>query len=167
MHIWYLIVTLGIAALDKGLITVQKADEQDGLAAYRESFAQSYQNRLKAFQKVEESMLANPARYRDIVLEPPMPPNALQPYTADLYGLDHAKRDCRFEMIKIVREVGTSPKEVCVSSSANCSVRLGQGCQSGSADRHGSHTHLAIHCTQHLQKAGAGKHTSMHLTTHG
>lgn len=145
-------------------MTVQKADEQDGLAAYRESFAQSYQKRLKAFQEAEKSVLANPARYRDIVLESPMPPNALQAYTADLYGLDHAKRDCRFEMIKIVREVGTPPKEVCVLSSANYSIRLGQGCQSGSADRHGSLAHLAIHCTQHLQKAGAGKHTSLHLT---
>ncbi|KAF4943986.1 hypothetical protein FSARC_14799 [Fusarium sarcochroum] len=94
-----------IAAVDKGLMTVKKAEEQDGLSSYRESFAQSYQKRLEAFQEAQKSVLANPGQYRDIVLEPPMPSNALQPYTGDLYGLDHAKRDCRFEMIKIVREV--------------------------------------------------------------
>nr|RBQ86854.1 hypothetical protein FVER53263_13019 [Fusarium verticillioides] len=94
-----------IAAVDKGLMTVKKAEEQDGLATYRESFAKSYEERLKAFKEAEKTMLENPSQFRDIVLEPPMPANALQPYTADLYGLDHAKRDCRFEMIKIVREV--------------------------------------------------------------
>ncbi|KAF4946253.1 hypothetical protein FGADI_11330 [Fusarium gaditjirri] len=96
---------VGIAAVDKGLMTVKKAEEQDGLATYRESFAKSYEERLKAFKEAEKTMLENPSQFRDIVLEPPMPANALQPYSADLYGLDHAKRDCRFEMIKIVREV--------------------------------------------------------------
>lgn len=37
--------------------------------------------------------------------EPPMPPNELVPYKGTIFGLDKARRDCRFEMIKIVREV--------------------------------------------------------------
>lgn len=41
--------------------------------------------------------------------EPPMPPNDLVPYEADIFGLEDARRDCRFEMIKIVREVGSAP----------------------------------------------------------
>lgn len=35
----------------------------------------------------------------------PLPPNALVPYPCDIFGLEKARRDCRFEMIKIVREV--------------------------------------------------------------
>ncbi|KAH0174052.1 hypothetical protein KCU67_g971, partial [Aureobasidium melanogenum] len=103
-YIWSLIQER-IGALDKGLSKVQRAEEEDGLATYRASFAQSYKERLELFQKAEKTIQENPSKYRDVVVEPPMPPNALQAYTADLYGLDHAKRDCRFEMIKIVREV--------------------------------------------------------------
>lgn len=98
--------------MDKGLVTVKKADEQDGLAAYRDRFAQSYQKRWDMYKEAEKSVLANPERYRDIVLEPPMAPNALQAYPADLFGLDYAKCDCRFEMIKIVREVGAPERNV-------------------------------------------------------
>ena len=39
-------------------------------------------------------------------LDPPFPPNDLVPYCANVIGLDKACKDCRFEMIKIVREVG-------------------------------------------------------------
>ncbi|THV02549.1 hypothetical protein K435DRAFT_345614 [Dendrothele bispora CBS 962.96] len=48
--------------------------------------------------------------------EPPMPPNKLQPYKASIFGLDKARRDCRFEMIKIIREVDAvaeDPKVAC------------------------------------------------------
>ncbi|KAJ7700955.1 hypothetical protein B0H16DRAFT_1332585 [Mycena metata] len=38
-------------------------------------------------------------------VEVPLPPNALTPYPANIFGLDKARRDCRFEMIKIVKEV--------------------------------------------------------------
>ncbi|KAF7344156.1 hypothetical protein MVEN_01705800 [Mycena venus] len=39
------------------------------------------------------------------LLEAPLPPNPLKPYPATIFGLDKARRDCRFEMIKIVKEV--------------------------------------------------------------
>ncbi|THV02562.1 hypothetical protein K435DRAFT_653134 [Dendrothele bispora CBS 962.96] len=45
-----------------------------------------------------------------------MPPNELRPYKANIFGLDKARRDCRFEMIKIVREVDAvaeDPKVAC------------------------------------------------------
>ncbi|KAJ7847168.1 hypothetical protein B0H13DRAFT_2238801 [Mycena leptocephala] len=38
-------------------------------------------------------------------VEAPLPPNVLTPYPANIFGLDKARRDCRFEMIKIVKEV--------------------------------------------------------------
>ncbi|KAF7352090.1 hypothetical protein MVEN_01171800 [Mycena venus] len=46
----------------------------------------------------------------------PMPPNNLVPYDGDQFGLDQARRDCRFEMIKIVKEVDTvavDPRVAC------------------------------------------------------
>ncbi|KAJ7822770.1 hypothetical protein B0H13DRAFT_1659452 [Mycena leptocephala] len=39
------------------------------------------------------------------LVEVPLPPNVLTPYPANIFGLDKARRDCRFEMIKIVKEV--------------------------------------------------------------
>lgn len=94
-----------ISAVDKGLMTVQKSEEHTGLASYRDSFKTSFKTRMDAYEAAKALALAKPAQYGDLILEPPMPPNALVPYPADLFGLDHAKRDCRFEMIKIVREV--------------------------------------------------------------
>jgi hypothetical protein len=41
-------------------------------------------------------------------VEAPLPPNALTPYPDNIFGLDKARRDCRFEMIKIVKEVRNS-----------------------------------------------------------
>jgi len=37
--------------------------------------------------------------------EAPLSPNSLKFYKPTVFGLDKARRDCRFEMIKIVREV--------------------------------------------------------------
>ena len=38
-------------------------------------------------------------------IEKPLPANAVALYDPDIFGLETAARDCRFEMIKIVREV--------------------------------------------------------------
>lgn len=38
-------------------------------------------------------------------IEKPLPSNKVQLYGPDIFGLELASRDCRFEMIKIVREV--------------------------------------------------------------
>ncbi|KAL6362826.1 hypothetical protein LRP88_04137 [Fusarium phalaenopsidis] len=46
-----------------------------------------------------------PAKSPKRKIEKPLPPNKLLPYAATVYGLDKAQRECRFEMIKIVREV--------------------------------------------------------------
>lgn len=86
-------------------MAVQKSTEHEGLAAYRDSFAQSYKARMDSYNEAAKAAAAEPEKYRGITLEPPMPSNPLHAYSADLYGLDQAKRDCRFEMIKIVREV--------------------------------------------------------------
>lgn len=38
-------------------------------------------------------------------VEKPLPNNKIEVYDPDVFGLEVAARDCRFEMIKIVREV--------------------------------------------------------------
>lgn len=39
------------------------------------------------------------------IIEEPLPANKVAVYDPDVFGLELAARDCRFEMIKIVREV--------------------------------------------------------------
>jgi hypothetical protein len=49
-------------------------------------------------------------------IEAPLPCNSVEPYTPDVFGLEDAAKDCRFEMIKIVREVDavtSDPKVAC------------------------------------------------------
>lgn len=96
---------VGMAAVDKGLIKVEKSDEHPSLATYRDSFVASFKKRMENYEAAQKLALEKPEKYGDLVLEPPMAHNELVPYEADLFGLDRAKRDCRFEMIKIVREV--------------------------------------------------------------
>ncbi|KAK7435786.1 hypothetical protein VKT23_019484 [Stygiomarasmius scandens] len=48
--------------------------------------------------------------------EEPIPPNDLVPYKASIFGLEKARRDCRFEMIKIVREVDAVAEDPRVAS---------------------------------------------------
>lgn len=40
------------------------------------------------------------------IIEKPHPANKIELYDPDVFGLETAATDCRFEMIKIVREVG-------------------------------------------------------------
>lgn len=72
---------------------------------YALNFENDYQDRLKQYEEVVQAIAANPEAYREVTVEKPLPPNKLVPYKGDLFELDKARRDCRFEMIKIVREV--------------------------------------------------------------
>ncbi|KAK6497175.1 hypothetical protein TWF506_004650 [Arthrobotrys conoides] len=45
------------------------------------------------------------------VIEKPLPNNQVELYGPDIFGLEIAARDCRFEMIKIVREVDAVTKD--------------------------------------------------------
>ncbi|KAH8807212.1 hypothetical protein F5884DRAFT_899650 [Xylogone sp. PMI_703] len=94
-----------IAALDKNLITIYKLELHPSLETYRKTFIDTYTERKGLYDKAVALQKADPQRYGGVTLEAPLPPNALVAYTPDLFGLDQAKRDCRLEMIKIVREV--------------------------------------------------------------
>ncbi|KAJ4159687.1 hypothetical protein NW765_013676 [Fusarium oxysporum] len=67
-----------------------------------------YNERVKAREEAENAAALapyTPNKTRDDKpIEKPLPINKFEPYTADIFGLEKAAHDCRFEMIKIVRE---------------------------------------------------------------
>ncbi|PCD29572.1 hypothetical protein AU210_012107 [Fusarium oxysporum f. sp. radicis-cucumerinum] len=67
-----------------------------------------YNERVKAREEAENAAALGPYTPNktrdDKPIEKPLPINKFEPYTADIFGLEKAAHDCRFEMIKIVRE---------------------------------------------------------------
>lgn len=59
----------------------------------------------KASQTSNALMLRNGRSQEVAPIEKPLPANKVELYDPDVFGLEIAARDCRFEMIKIVREV--------------------------------------------------------------
>jgi hypothetical protein len=68
-----------------------------------------YHELVKAREDAENDAALAPYmlnKTRDLKpIEKPFPITKLKPYKADIFGLENAAHDCRFEMIKIVREV--------------------------------------------------------------
>lgn len=95
---------LGINLLDKNLITIHKLEEPEGLQSYRKNFQETYEALKQTYNKSLALHKTDPTQYPR-TLEEPLLPNRLEAYAGDLFGLDLAKRDCRLEMIKIVKEV--------------------------------------------------------------
>ncbi|CVL12395.1 uncharacterized protein FPRN_03601 [Fusarium proliferatum] len=93
-----------INLLDKNLITIHKLKEPEGLPSYRKNFQDTYEALKQTYDKSLALHKADPTLYPR-TLEEPLLPNRLEAYAGDLFGLDLAKRDCRLEMIKIVKEV--------------------------------------------------------------
>ena len=60
---------------------------------------------MEGFNKYKSALQKSGGYGGGIGLEEPLPPTKVDAYAADAFGLDDAARDCRFEMIKIVREV--------------------------------------------------------------
>ncbi|KAK7454066.1 hypothetical protein VKT23_011579 [Stygiomarasmius scandens] len=46
----------------------------------------------------------------------PIPPNDLVPYKANIFGLEKARRDCRLELVKIVREISAVAEDPSIAS---------------------------------------------------
>lgn len=103
--------------VNNGLVTLRQGTsppELEGIAKdANENFEEQtkvYNESLEALKKQESdtSMVrynSSAAKSPKRKIEKPLPPNKLFPYPATVYGLDKAQRECRFEMIKIVREV--------------------------------------------------------------
>lgn len=90
--------------MEHNLARIETRTSNSNLASYGKNFKIDYDKRFEKFEA--KKALMTTAREQSLVtLEEPLTPNLLEPYAADIFGLDKAKADCRFEMIKIVREV--------------------------------------------------------------
>ncbi|KNB12204.1 hypothetical protein FOXG_11844 [Fusarium oxysporum f. sp. lycopersici 4287] len=78
-----------------------------------------YNERVKAREEAENAAALapyTPNKTRDDKpIEKPLPINKFEPYKADIFGLEKAAHDCRFEMIKIVREVDAVTRDPLVA----------------------------------------------------
>ena len=103
-----------VAQVEQGRAKLFQRKVDSGFKELFEGAAAHYQKRLDFYTKHKPADGPAP--------EPPLPPfgaicdpngNILEddskivPYDASIFGLEKARRDCRFEMIKIVREVSS------------------------------------------------------------
>ncbi|KAK3380771.1 hypothetical protein B0T24DRAFT_664692 [Lasiosphaeria ovina] len=94
-----------IKEVDRGTARLRRREIDDKLIEYGKSVKEDYDKRIAKYNDFKAAIAKSPQYNNQISLEEPLPPNEVQPYLADTFGLDKASRDCRFEMIKIVREV--------------------------------------------------------------
>ena len=87
----------------------------DELAAYAKDLQDHYQSKIAETKVFSPSTGPSVDGFEQVTApgganwaEKAMKPNPCVPYPPDLLGLDKARQDCRFEMIKIVQEVGSS-----------------------------------------------------------
>ncbi|WPB03372.1 uncharacterized protein RHO25_008011 [Cercospora beticola] len=102
--------------LEKGTETAAQATYRTSLKSSYDKLKTSYNTRNASFTAMQEKKPTEAdhdalVKYqRELAAEErkllqPLEPNEVKVYEPDLYGLDQAHTDCRFEMIKIVREV--------------------------------------------------------------
>ncbi|KAH7183717.1 hypothetical protein BKA60DRAFT_475268 [Fusarium oxysporum] len=88
-------------------LTIPKDFDEDMKKDYKNKESH-YNERVKAREEAENVAALAPYtlnKTRDHKpIEKPLPINKFEPYKADIFGLEKAAHDCRFEMIKIVRE---------------------------------------------------------------
>ena len=94
-------------------------------------------------------------------IEKPLPANAVALYHPDIFGLEDAARDCRFEMIKIVREVRQPPQhslalDVLIFFAGRCSHKRSQSSLRPLP-------HLPVSKPQHIQVAPSCMSSGFHL----
>ncbi|KAK4197962.1 hypothetical protein QBC40DRAFT_332216 [Triangularia verruculosa] len=97
-----------IKELDRGAVGgLKRRPTDEKLLTYAQRASEDYNKRMENFNKYKAAVQKSGSyqQQEDLVLAEPLPPTKVEPYAADAFGLDEAARDCRFEMIKIVREV--------------------------------------------------------------
>ena len=118
-------VSTAVREVEQGLVQLSKQKLDPHFKKIFDDSVLDYQERWKVFEKElkdHSSVVASRAQADDHLAdgpapEPPMPPfgaicdsdgnikdGSIAPYDASIFGLENARRDCRFEMIKIVRE---------------------------------------------------------------
>jgi len=115
---------LVISSLNKQELVLVKQTESAGLTKYRKEMTETqtkkkddYTAAVKKQKELDDARalvpFSNPKAV--VVIEEPLPANEVNLYDPDIFGLDIAARDCRFEMIKIVREVFERASCTCTS----------------------------------------------------
>jgi hypothetical protein len=104
-----------ISLLNKKELALEPPTVSPGLTKYAETAVKiekekldHYKKAIDAQKKSEDHKALVPVSRQLQTPEPieePLPANPVEPYDADIFGLEVAARACRFEMIKIVREV--------------------------------------------------------------
>ena len=94
--------------LEHGFAQIEARSSNKNLICYADNFNTDYSKRLDKFKEAEKSLIATARGQAQIILEEPLPPSSMEPFDADIFGLEKAKVNCRFEMIKIVREVSSA-----------------------------------------------------------
>jgi len=113
---------VAIKDLDRGTSTVRRRVLNEKLKEHGQLTKEDYDRRMVKFNNAKDALSKASSSFEDqITLEEPLPPNAVDTYAADTFGLDKAARDCRFEMIKVVREVNevTSDPQVATAVDRN------------------------------------------------
>ncbi|EXK79721.1 hypothetical protein FOQG_15703 [Fusarium oxysporum f. sp. raphani 54005] len=99
-------------------LTIPKDFDEDMKKDYKNKESH-YNERVKAREEAENAAALAPYtlnKTRDHKpIEKPLPINKFEPYKADIFGLEKAAHDCRFEMIKIVREVDAVTRDPLVA----------------------------------------------------
>lgn len=94
--------------VEHDLARIETRPSNQNLVVYGKNFSEDYNKRVEKFHNAEKALVATARGQAQVTLEEPLPPNLVEPYVADIFGLEKAKADCRFEMIKIVREVSSA-----------------------------------------------------------
>ncbi|KAK6526634.1 hypothetical protein TWF694_005215 [Orbilia ellipsospora] len=87
---------------------IARKEQQDKEERYKELV------KAQEAEQVAQSLIPitrNQSRSTPNTIEKPLPNNKVEPYDPDIFGLEVAARDCRFEMIKIVKEVDAVTKD--------------------------------------------------------
>ncbi|KAJ4253321.1 hypothetical protein NW762_010476 [Fusarium torreyae] len=113
-----------ISGLNKKEFELYMQDKPESLMNYAKLIAATQQKKEKDYQTAIEEQKSLPDRgalvaltgskhstEKQEVIEKPLPANKVDLYPADVFGLEMAASDCRFEMIKLVREVDAVTKD--------------------------------------------------------
>ncbi|KAM5344892.1 hypothetical protein ACJ41O_010754 [Fusarium nematophilum] len=111
-----------ISGLNKNELELYVQNPSDGLTKYAAIAKKEQEDKEAHYKELVEARKAEQDAHalvpftgtRSQALEPiekPMPSNKVEVYGPDVFGLEEAARDCRFEMIKIVREVDAVTKD--------------------------------------------------------
>lgn len=147
-HLWALadICSSAIWEVDNNVSSLAARTAAAALTEYAEDFNKAFAEQKKKYEASQKP--DNRGAITQGHIEEPIPPNKVVPYGGDIFGLDKARRDCRFEMIKIVREVCVHSRVEFLKTVTN--YAQGRCCSIRSCSCHRSKQKLSVPKSGHL-----------------